>query len=218
MTRDEAVVLIQQQMAFRTTLSSEIVTNMQAAQVLLEQEPVKPWWLKSSTTLTTTSATQAIPLPVDFLEEIEDRSPVYVPDSVSDTTPKVVLRKDSYDVLRENFQDGSTGTTLTGSPQAYALEGTNIELFPIPDASTYDITFPYYAKDTVLSSNVENGWLKYAPFLLMGKAGQMIATAVRDPTAGAAFAKWEAEGRAVLTNKAIAREMAGMDMQVGGPH
>ena len=217
MTRDEAVALIQQQMAFRTTLATEIVTNLQAAQVLLEQEPVKPWFLIAEDSYIRTEADEErVPVPDDFLEEVDEAVLRYVPDDLTEEA-EVDLVKDEYDVLRKNYADSDTGTISTGPPEAYCLLGNYFRIFPTPD-DDYLIRMIYYKQDDLLTSNIENGGLKYAPFLLLGRAGQMIETPVRDPTAHAEFVRWEAQGRAVLTNKAVAREMAGRSMQVGGPH
>jgi len=218
MTRDEAVALIKQQMTFRTTLDSEIVTNLKAAQVLVEQEPYKPWFLVAEDSYTTTEAEeQRIEIPEDFLEEVDEAVLRYVPFDPTTEDPERDLKKDQYDVLRKNYMDPDTGTIETGPPEAYCLMGNYFRLFPTPD-DEYRIQMIYYQKDDELDTNIENQWLKYCPYLLMGIAGRMIANAVRDPTALAQFREWERDGRAVLMRNVHSREMTGMELQVGGPH
>ena len=219
MTRDEAVAIIQQQLGFRTTLSSEIVTNLKLAQTQLEAGPTKPWFLVSEDSYTDTEiGEQRIPFPTDFLEETDDAVFRYVPDEPSVSDPEVDLKKDIYDTLRRNYMDVTTGMIEEGPPEAYAALGEYFRIFPIPDAA-YRLRMIYYKQDTVLSSNVENGWLKWNPFILIGKAGNMIAGGpLRDATAMQIFSQWEAEGHITLQRQNVAREMANRDMQVGGPH
>ena len=119
MTRDEGVALIQEQMSFRTTLSSNIITAMQLAQTQLEIQPTKPWFLVSEDAyVTTTSGEQRIAIPTDFLEEIDEATLRYIPDDVDAGHPERDLVKDDYDILRKNFMDATTGTIESGPPEA----------------------------------------------------------------------------------------------------
>lgn len=216
MTRDEAVAIIQEQLGFRSDLSTNIITNLKLAQTMLEKGPTKPWFLVSEDSyIRTTSAEQRLPLPSDFLQETDDAVLRYVPDTATDG--EVELVKDSYDQLRVRYFDPDTGVTETGEPEAYALLGEYFRIFPTPD-DDYLIRQVYYKTDTVLSTNVENGWLKHCPYLIIGKAGAQIASAMRDSGALATFQRWENEGRIVLLSSTIDREMANRDMQIGGSH
>lgn len=216
MTRDEAVDEIQLQLAFRTTLEDEIIRQLKMAQTALEAGPTKPWFLISEDSyVRTTLNEQRLALPTDFLQETDEAVLRYVPDTLTDG--EVDLVKDDYDQLRADYLDSSTGTIETGKPEAYALFGEYFRLFPTPD-DDYLIHMIYYKKDTVLSTNVENGWLKWAPYLLMGKAGKQIATALRDKDAVAVFSQWENEGRLLLVSQTYERQYANRSMQIGGPH
>lgn len=218
MTRDEGVAFIQEQLGFRSDLSVRIIANMKLAQDTLEKGLTKPWFLVSEDSyIRTTAAEDRIPIPSDFLDETDQAVLRYVPDSISSANPEVDLKKDLYDVLRKNYADSLTGTIETGAPEAYALLGNYFRLFPTPD-DDYLIRQIYYQQDTVLSSNVENGWLKHVPYMLLGKAGFQIATALRDMAAAQTFMSWNKEGTLLLVMQNTAREMANMDMQVGGPH
>jgi len=219
MTRDEGVALIQEQLGFRTTLSSSIVTNMKLAQQTLEQGPTKPWFLITEDAyVRTTAEDERLPLPDDFIEEVDEAVLRYVPDAVSQDDPEVDLDKDEYDVLRKNYKDVNTGTTKTGAPEAYALVGNYFRIFPTPD-DDYLIHMIYYGEDDTLDTNIENKWLKYCPYLLLGKAGKQISFGpLRDQAAWQVFDSWEKEGRAILISKNTARAMSNMQMQIGGPH
>jgi hypothetical protein len=216
MTRDEAVAIIQEQLGFRSDLSTNIITNLKLAQTTLEAGPTKPWFLiEEDSYIRTTADEPRLPIPSDFLSETDQALLRYVPDDLTDG--EVRLIKDDYDVLEKNYLDSLTGTIETGTPEAYALLGDYFRIFPTPD-DDYLIRQIYYAQDTVLDTNVENGWLKYFPYLLIGKAGGQIAAALRDSTAASTFRGWETEGRLIMVSQTYDREFANRDMQIGGSH
>ena len=216
MLRSAAVSLIQQQLGFRSDLSSEIITNLQHAQTMLEAGPTLPWFLVSEDSyIDTVDGEQRIALPSDFLQETDEAVLRYVPTTLTDG--EVDLKKDFFDVLRKNYQDTTTGTTEEGSPEAYALQGSYFWIFPTPD-DEYRLRMIYYKRDTTLSTDVENGWLKWVPYLLIGKAGGMIASALRDLAAVGTFQRWEQEGRLLLSSFETSRAMMNREMQMGGPH
>lgn len=118
MTRDQAVARIKRQLAFKQTLDTEIVEELQDAQIDLEQRPTKPWFLLSeqSTTLTEINEDRVL-VPPDFLEEHEEGALEFVP---ADTTRKPIrLVKEDWDLLKTNYAD-----TAPGEPAAYALVGS----------------------------------------------------------------------------------------------
>lgn len=213
MTRDEAVAAIKLQLGFRANQDANIVTCLKQAQQQLELQPVKPWFLVSEDSyIRTTADEDRLPLPSDFLEEVDDAVFKYVPDGSEGIADEVELIKDEYDVLRRNFKQ-----TVSGAPEAYCLIGSYFRIFPLPD-DEYLIRMIYYKQDTVLSTNVENGWLKYAPYVLMGKAGQLIAGGpLRDAEAFKIFQGWEAQGVLALNGQNVSRSMANRRLQIGGP-
>jgi hypothetical protein len=75
----------------------------------------------------------------------------------------------------------------------------------------------YYAKDTVLSSNVENKWLKYTPDLLIGRAGRLLATGLRDAGAYGEFAKMETSAQDRLYRENEEQKVVNTTPQMGGP-
>lgn len=214
MTRDEAVAAIKLQLGFRANQDANIVSCLQLAQLQLELQPTKPWFLVSEDSYKRlTVGEQRLVLPSDFLQEHEDGCLYYVPDDADGPDDHVMLVKDDYDVLKKNFKN-----EVNGPPQAYSLIGSYFRVFPIPD-DTYLLRMLYYKKDTVLSSNVENGWLKNAPLLIMGKAGQMIAGGpLRDAEAKKIFMEWEQQGSLSLFGQQVAREMTNHTRQMGGSH
>lgn len=211
MTRDEAVSIIQQQLGFRSDLSTEIVTNLKLAQTMLETGPTRPWFLVTEVqTIETESGEQRVAVPASMLTEIDNARLVYVPDDEEETS--VDLKKDDYDQLEYDYREEESG-----APEAYALLGGYFRIFPLPD-DDYTLKIIVYGQDDTLDSNVENGWLKWVPYALIGKAGAQIATALRDATALATFREWEREGRLALAGMDVAREVANRVLQMGGPH
>ncbi len=219
MTRDEAVAEIQVQLAFRTTLSSNIITHLQMAQQELELAPSLPWFLISEDSyIDTTSSEQRIPVPDDFLDETDEAVLRYVPTTPSADDPEVDLLKDDYDSLRKAYMDTTTGTIQEGPPESYAILGNYFRLFPTPD-DVYRLRMIYYKADDLLDTNIENNWLKYVPQLLMGRAGKKIAMGpLRDQVAYGIFDSWEKAGQASLLLRAATRELSNKNLQVGGRH
>jgi len=187
------------------------------AQKTLEAGPTKPWFLVSEDSyIRLTVNEQRLILPTDFLQETDMAVLRYVPDDLT-ASAEVDLVKDDYDQLRSAYLDTDTGTIETGAPEAYALLGEYFRIFPTPD-DAYLIHQIYYKYDTVLDTNVTNGWLTYFPYLLIGKAGWQIASALRDSVAASTFRQMEQEGRLLLASQTYDREFSNRDMQMGGPH
>ena len=213
MTRDEAVSLMLEQLGFRTDLSSNCITHLKLAQIQLEKGPTKPWFLISAQlSLATIAGTETVAVPTGFIQEYDQATLKYVPDDSEGLADEVDLVKGTYDVLRVNFRE-----VESGAPQAYALMNGNFHIFPLPDA-VYSLKLIQYTKDTVLDTNIENAWLRESPKLLIGAAGKELAAALRDSAAMATFQRWENEDRLLTFSETISKEMAGFDMQVGGPH
>lgn len=209
MTRDEAIAQIQILLGFRTDQSANIITCMKTAQVLLESNPIKPWFLLSEkTTRITTVDEPRLSLPDDFLMEHEENGLMYVPDDTDEDL--VLLRKELKDVLDKNYGRDS------GAPEAYTLDGNYFRIYPVPD-DVYTLEMFYYQQDDVLDSNIENGWLKYAPYLLMGEAGQLIAQGLRDAKAETIFKEMAMKGRDSLYRENEARKHTNTTPQIGGP-
>ncbi len=182
MTRDEAVALLNARLkrGSNTSLDSTIITEMKLVQSRFEGAAELPWFLLTTdyVPLTTTANDDKVAISADFLREFEDDGLwVYAAENW------VPLIKDTLNAI-VNYYTGE-GATL---PRAYDLVHGYFRLRPIPDA-VYSLRYIYYKKDTVLSTNVENQWLKYAADLVIAETGWVVATYVtRDKEAAAAFA------------------------------
>ena len=213
MTRDEMVVLIKEQLGFRTTLDANIVRYLTLAQIALEKLPDKPWFLMSEDSFTITTADEErVEVPADFIEEVEDATFKYRPDTYP-TDPENDLIKDGYDNLRQVYVG-----SVTGPPEAYALLGNYFRIFPTPD-DDYNVRLIYYKKAAALAVGSDsNVWSLNAPHLLMGTAGMHIGTAIRDKDATSTFQSWISADMQAINNKNVARDVANQILQVGGRH
>lgn len=200
MTRDEAVEAIQRRLGFYTKKDTEIQAEINIAQDAMEREGVKmldgkgtfrPWFLVGEMfDAVTTIADERVAFPTGFLGEVEDAALWLIdPDADSDTAP-IELSKDSLDFLTQNFPG-------TGQPSTYTMLGTYFRLKPVPNAA-YPLKIITYVADTVLSTNITNRWLTYAPRVLWSKAGLEISIALRDAAAMKHFGSVFAESSTAL--------------------
>lgn len=206
MTRAEATELVMLRLGKRSGLDTDVVLELKQAQRDLEEGKFMPWFLKTALSLTTTDAVRYVALPSGFIRETEEK--MWITDSESAKR----LYKGNYDELyeRELFDSDYLSSWY------YAVVGANIYIFPTPDGA-YSITGFYFAQDAVLSAaETENNWLKYAPGMLIAKAGMRMAKTLRDEAAYNLFKEdyGEAYNEAVLSN--VAREQAALNAVLGG--
>jgi hypothetical protein len=217
MTRDEAIALL----LLRATRSGDaaLTTAMQTEmnfvqQQVLEKLPTLPWFLVSEfLTATTIPEEERILLPADigvtgrsFLREHETCSLWLLPTGATDW---VELRKDDYDVLYNRYK------SATGTPVGYSLDNTYFYLKPTPDVA-YSLRMRVYLRDTPLTTNVENNWLKHAADLVIAETGVVLAGQyLHDEMLLARFdaAAQAARHRLLIAHEA--REHAGRDYAAG---
>lgn len=172
MDRDTAVARIKQRLGFRTDLTTEARNALQDAQAEFESRPQLPWWLQTEwSTGGTTSGEHRVALPTDFLQPV-DEAHLFYKDSDGNYHR---LRKEDLDYLQNFYNDEPSG-----APKQYALLGLNLYIYPLPDAS-YSLRYMYYAADQVLTSNIENKWLKYAPRLMIAEACALLGADIQHP-------------------------------------
>jgi hypothetical protein len=183
------------------------------AQTQLQSLPTLPWFLTSEDSFTTTTIDEErVLLPTDFLLEAEDARLYYRPDDWPEED-EVELKKEDYDQLKRDFLGVEANV-----PEAYAILGGYFRIFPLPDA-VYTIRMIYMKEDEVLTSNIENGWLKHNPMLLLGTELKLIAQGpIRDQVAAGIADQWIAVGMQVLNAKNAVREMTNREDQIGGRH
>ena len=224
MIRDLAISLILNRTGQRggtvspldTVLQAQAITEMQWAQEELEKQDsgLMPWFLETEYTngaFATAAAAASVALPTGFLREMDEvRVALFYQDTTISGDQWVPLTKADYDELKTEFGDAANG-----KPEGYCLLGANYRMFPTPDAA-YPLKALLYMGDALLTSNIENNWLKYAGKVLIGKTGFAVAGwGVRDEAATAFFAKMETEGRDALIRANTARAEAGRGRQQG---
>ncbi len=184
MDRDTAVSQIISDLK-HSGIESTVITDLQLAQAELELE-FHPWWLlKNDATLQNLAGTlDTITLPSDWLVESEEHRGLWRLDASGNRTD--FIDKDDWQAIARS-QLGLNVANRNGNPTHYAIVGSEIRLGPLfPEAQeTFEIW--YYAADTVLSTNVENGWLANAPEVLKSKTGLRTALGLRDTDAVAFF-------------------------------
>lgn len=166
MNRSAAREEIQRLLGGRSDLSADINSGFQLEQIELEKRRPLPWFLESErSSIFTSSGEERVPVPSDFLAEVEDDALWYIDAEGNET----VLDKMFADEARVLYPD-------PGEPIAYNLQGNYFRLFPTPD-DAYQLKLVYYQKGDVLSTDVENVWLLHEPNLLIARVGLRVARA-----------------------------------------
>ena len=208
MLRDFAVAQIKLILGFRKTLDSEIVTQLQLVQDDQESSGTLPWFLKKNAIgIHTNPGDPFIDKPVDFIREW-DEDPLYLIYTNTEGSYRQNLVKDSESYLTARYSSDE-------APAGYVEFEDQWKLIPTP---TVDLTvnLSYYAKDVPLTSNIENKWLRYLPYLLIGQAGFTIATGLRDKAATEIFGAHAKAGLEKLLQQSTAQDEAGARRIIGG--
>jgi len=169
MLRDAAITVLTDRLGNRDDLATKAVSEMQLAQIELEQGPNLPWFLlKKDATLSNSDSGNydLISIPSDFIQEFEhDVLRRY--DSTA-TRPWIKLFKNELGTIYDEGADSD-------DPTHYAIVGDYFVLGPSVPTQSYTFRLWYFGKGTVLSSNIENSWLKHAPELLISATGIKMA-------------------------------------------
>lgn len=211
MTLQEAIDQIKVITGFRRDLDAQIVKQLKFAQANLEQGPTMPWFLLSevSTNVTTVNGRRIL-IPDDFIREYEDGALWFAPSGEDE----IALEKADNDELMRIF-----GTVAEGQPQAYSLDGKYFKIYPLPD-DVYTVKLLYYRHDTPMDQvqlSDSSLWLANAPDCIIGRAGSVLASGLRDKDAMDRFTSMEAQGRVAMYNENEARKHANRSYQIGGP-
>lgn len=211
MMRDEAVALIKKGLGYTTAHTASIVEKLVEAQVDEEQGARLPEFL-----ITEVSSRQSVigeerlAKPTDYIRGVEEDALWYYNADATDSEDVwVPLQKTDLQDLRHRYPG-------EGPPEAYAEIGNYFRIGPTPD-DTYTFKQIYYAKDAVLTSNVENKWLENAPYLLIGIAGRRMAEDLGNADAAGKFARRETSARSQLFLATEAAEHANQRYIMGDP-
>lgn len=213
MDRDTAVARIQQKLGFRTDLMTAIRNALQDAQDELERgATLPPFLFREDTPFTLTPPVPPVAnplevaLPSGFIREsdMQDGNLYYM---LNNSLQKIFLEKKDFREAEQFFfarrkvwWDGTTTVISSqdqipapGAPIVYVLRENTARFYPGPDV-VYNLQWTFYGHASRLDggnvgdgTSVPNGWLTYAPWLLIGEAGLLIATDIRDQDALGAF-------------------------------
>jgi hypothetical protein len=195
-TRDEALTRIRFRLGNRSAsyLPTELIAEIKYAQIQLEDMLLKtpPWFLLTEfATEETAVGEERVPEPTNFLAEYEDG--VLYRFDASATDPWIELGKGFFDAEKAFY-------TTAGAPVKYSKVGTYFVLHPTPDL-VYTLKMKYYKRDTVLNTNIENQWLKYAPNILIARTGLNVSESVKDRDSARFFAGLYAESERALATR-----------------
>lgn len=209
MLRSEAVARIQRGLGFRTDQEQNIIDSLQEAQRDLEGGQTLPWFLiQEDAAFAVLASTSTYTFPTDFLRVVEDEGLHYT----SDDGEAIFLTKRTYEENVKFFADVDPGP-----PQGYTIRKGTIQIWPVPDIA-YSLTWSYYKRATLLSTDVTNAWLTEVPELLIGLAGLLIAADLENEAStkkfGAMYQKWSAW----LVTQMADREDQGMPRAMGRNH
>jgi hypothetical protein len=213
MTLDEALNQMKTILGFRSDLATTGPQALKLAQEYYERGPTYPWFLVSEdSSIRTSSTDRRIRVPADFVAEYEEGALYYDKEDGSDL---IQLVKKDLDYLTQKI-----GSATTGEPVAYSTDGLYFNIYPMPD-DLYKLWMKYYRHDAginTLSGSTTNLWLTYAPDCIIGRAGGVLASGLRDVVAAAKFKDMEMDARVELNIQNEDRKHSNRVYQVGGPH
>lgn len=175
----KALDILMGQLGNRTAsgLRAACLDEMALAQEKLEQAPELPWFLEvEEATAETEPGEERIPLPTDFIREVEDFNL-----SLLDEDGNLEdLAKRTYDQAEVEVSRNAD----PGIPSIYYIRNGYIILRPTPDG-VYFVRFPtYYGKQEPPQDNEtsESEWFKTVPDLMIAMAGVQVAgKRLKDP-------------------------------------
>lgn len=180
MLRSAAVTLIKQRLQRDndTAIDARIISEMQASQERLEHGVFLPWFLLSEDLSASNVLNDGERLPVPdqpasgilprivFLREYEEGA-LWIKETTEDNTKYIEMIKDDYAPIYK-------AKPGTGKPTHYALDGVHFRLRPAPD-KVYSFKMKVYQSNELLTTDIENDWLKHASDLLVSETAKAVA-------------------------------------------
>lgn len=157
MKNSEALALIMKRLGNRNspTLRATALEELNVKIQELELGPTLPWFLETRWEDVTVANQDYLPLPADFLREVEDGR-FKIRNTTVNPSTWVRLTK----VSLEKMED-ETDNAAAQLPLGYALFGERVYFGPLPDQA-YAIKLPYFAKSPAVVDNtadITNKWL-----------------------------------------------------------
>ncbi len=218
MKLSRAISNIKRGLGYRLAGDAGIIEAIEDAQEQMETtwtlQPI-PWFLLSERSVATSPGEEErLLLPSDFIMEVEqDALWLQLEDG-----GEVALKKYDADDLRTMSQNYSATDLIDIERRgcfSYALTGDYFRIFPRPSAArTYKMMY-YQRQPVVTDPDSTNRWLTYAPWVLIGSAGEELAMGLRDGAAKQHFQQKKSAGIEALTVFTTERELANRRMAMG---
>jgi hypothetical protein len=189
MNFDTAVAEVQQILGWRSDRATEIGNALRYAQTQREMPgSTYPWFLRSTKTITTVVGTQSYAIPTGYIQDTEEKEGnvfIYTDSVLGAKSRTIFLHKLSWKEAQEKYfgqwpdsgdaeLDDQSDTLANGIPRDYVLQESLIYLYPTPDR-VLTVNWRCWAAATVLGTGVENAWLLYAPWVLIGETAAKLA-------------------------------------------
>jgi len=182
MNKAELIQIVGWRLGDRADMAARIDLELDTIQDnVLESNVFRPWFLESELAKVTTTANERrVPLPEDFLSEIEE-SHLYVQSPEAVGTFVEMLKKDP-DTAARLFPE-------SGFPVVYAISGLYFQMFPLP-LGAYPLQMRYFAKASRISDETTvSPWLQFASDLVLAELCQVLAAKhIKDAAAAQGFA------------------------------
>lgn len=210
MLRDEAVLRINRGLGFLPVghaQTNDIISCLQEAQRDLEKGKTIPrFLLRENETLTILENQTQVALPVRFLRPDDDNPLSYVG---TDSNLRQYLTpyryyREAVEALQSQ-QRPDQPALGTDAPSVYVILNDVVDFIVKVDRK-YTFTWNYYEGDAVLTSNIENKWLKFAPEWLIGEAGIRMALDKRDEGGVQLFTAMMQKARMAVFGDDVARD------------
>lgn len=231
MVFETAIAEVQQICGWRSDKSTEIGNALKYAQTQREMPGrTYPWFLKQTKTITTVAGTQSYTIPTGYIQDTEERDGnlyIFSSTSLLAKSRTVFLKKMSWKDFQEKFfgtwPDNNslaseladqTDTVASGVPAFYALRSSAVVFGPTP-AAVYTVNWDCWAAAATLSAGVENAWLLYAPWVLIGEAARKIGSDLENASAVAKANTILERANNDLFVSTIHREEAGRKRSMG---
>jgi hypothetical protein len=186
-----------------TTVTNQVVQELQFRQSVLEHEATLPWFLLGEASLVI--AGEEVPLPVDFLREYEDDN-LFVRTGSGAWTGLIKA------IPGHIFADEDVHGM--GRPCVYYLT-TELHVFPTPGEIMQGRIFYYQAQPVLVDDLSENQWTLFGQDLLAAEAGYTTALFLRDFNAAQLFEAAIGDARRRIVTEGVARKQAAYSAMLG---
>lgn len=194
----------------RSDMTTNILGEMSLVQsTQLEGAPFLPWFTEvTDSTLSITANLETVSVPASFIREVDGEGLFYLDPTTS--LYKAIV-KDDYDNMVKQLDATST------VPQAYAIIGSKYYFRPVPTQNLSLLLIYNQKLADPSTGNIENGWMLWAPDLVIGAVGFIIASQyLQNPEQAQVFDLQRKEGIQRLNIMHEARAHANRDYRMGG--